>query len=277
MGETGARTVHYRVEGRELSLSFVGETAVGEDRVLLDTEDDLIKGTAFADRGYGLLPFLEPAGNALLRRELAAFLTDIIANYIEIDRETFRLVDYHRHVSAEQHAAIVEEVRHCFDVARFPIDMERLETRMSEICGVPLTVTMPSSGLRVFCLRVVRPFANDNNPPHRDVWLDRLKDAVNIYFPIVGSSALTSLPLVPGSHRWKESEIERTVAGAVVSGIKFTVPTVTGGAYPMNMIRPQPDENEVLVFSPYLIHGGARNLDREHTRVSLEVRFWRKK
>ncbi len=31
----------------------------------------------------------------------------------------------------------------------------------------------------------------------------------------------------------------------------------------------------MLLFSPYLIHGGAANREPDRTRVSLEMRFWR--
>ena len=43
----------------------------------------------------------------------------------------------------------------------------------------------------------------------------------------------------------------------------------------MDMVRPPVEENQVLVFSPYLVHGGAVNLNADVTRISLEVRFWR--
>ena len=126
-----------------------------------------------------------------------------------------------------------------------------------------------------FCVRVVRPRSRDNNPPHRDVWLDRLRHAINIYVPLAGSTALSSLPIVPGSHLWAESEIERTVSGARVNGIEFTVPSVVGSTKPLRIVRPDPGLNEFLVFSPYLIHGGAFNQLPDRTRVSLEMRFWR--
>ena len=42
------------------------------------------------------------------------------------------------------------------------------------------------------------------------------------------------------------------------------------------MTRPDPNPDEVLVFSPYLIHGGAVNLNEDMTRVSLEMRLWRR-
>jgi ectoine hydroxylase-related dioxygenase (phytanoyl-CoA dioxygenase family) len=41
------------------------------------------------------------------------------------------------------------------------------------------------------------------------------------------------------------------------------------------MIRPNPSENEVLVFSPYLVHGGGYNTNIDITRISLEMRFWK--
>jgi hypothetical protein len=55
----------------------------------------------------------------------------------------------------------------------------------------------------------------------------------------------------------------------------FTVPSVVGAAHPLVLERPNPGLNEVLVFSPYLIHGGAFNQQTDRTRVSLEMRFWR--
>jgi ectoine hydroxylase-related dioxygenase (phytanoyl-CoA dioxygenase family) len=93
--------------------------------------------------------------------------------------------------------------------------------------------------------------------------------------PFAGSTPRSSLPLVRGSHRWQEAEIERTVEGARVNGMTFTVPSVVGAAHPLVLERPNPALNEVLVFSPYLIHGGAFNQQADRTRVSLEMRFWR--
>jgi len=40
--------------------------------------------------------------------------------------------------------------------------------------------------------------------------------------------------------------------------------------------RPNPGENEMLLFSPYLVHGGGYNFNTDMTRISLEMRFWRK-
>lgn len=39
------------------------------------------------------------------------------------------------------------------------------------------------------------------------------------------------------------------------------------------MIRPNPNTNEVMIFSPYLIHGCSDNSNDDSTRMSLEIRF----
>jgi ectoine hydroxylase-related dioxygenase (phytanoyl-CoA dioxygenase family) len=41
------------------------------------------------------------------------------------------------------------------------------------------------------------------------------------------------------------------------------------------MIRPNPTEKQVLVFTPYMVHGGGYNSNKDETRVSLEMRFWK--
>lgn len=66
------------------------------------------------------------------------------------------------------------------------------------------------------------------------------------------------------------------MAGARVDDRVFTVPSVVSATRPLTMMRPSPGPNELLVFSPYLIHGGAFNQQKDLTRVSLEMRFWRR-
>jgi hypothetical protein len=84
---------------------------------------------------------------------------------------------------------------------------------------------------------------------------------------------------MPKSHHWPESKTERTSDGAkVVGGFSYSVPSVVGvRGEKFSMIRPNPNEDEVLVFSPYCVHGGAVNFNADLTRISLEMRFWRSK
>ena len=39
------------------------------------------------------------------------------------------------------------------------------------------------------------------------------------------------------------------------------------------MIRPNPQNDEFILFSPYLIHGCSSNTNADTTRMSIEIRF----
>ena len=189
--------------------------------------------------------------------------------------EAFTPGRYHEYVGTDEvHREVIQAVRGGFPMDRFPISLARVEGRVSEICGRPLTSRGPKMPSHSFYLRIVRPRSEDHNPPHRDVYLDRLRNAVNLYLPVSGSTGKSSLSLLPGSHLWPECRVERTARGARVDGVEFTVPAVTATDAPFAMVRPNPSDGEVLVFSPYLIHGGARNFNEDRTRISLEMRFW---
>ena len=58
------------------------------------------------------------------------------------------------------------------------------------------------------------------------------------------------------------------------NGTQYRVPALVDSAQPLHLLRPNPNPNEVLLFSPYLLHGGAVNLNTNQTRISLEMRFW---
>ena len=65
--------------------------------------------------------------------------------------------------------------------------------------------------------------------------------------------------------------------GALIDGVRYTVPAVTGVRRGWRMVRPQVRPNELMVFTPYAIHGGGVNRNCDRTRVSLEIRFWRRR
>lgn len=262
---------------QEIDYSIRGRRQYGRDEVLLDLDDNLIAGTPWSKKGYGVAPFLKGEDARRFREGIEEIFRSLLMKEGIRDLSGFRLEKYHRTVQGlpDVHARVVDQIRGCFPTSGFPIPVRRVVDRISQVCGVGLTVRNPVTGMEVFCLRVVRPQCRDFNPPHRDVWLDRLRNAINIYAPIAGSNEKSSLSLVPGSHLWKESEIERTREGAVVGKLAYTVPAVTSAKKRIRMVRPNPGPDEVLVFSPYLIHGGAANLNKDVTRVSLEMRFWR--
>ena len=268
-----------RLEINDDSITYAQGAAgiVGPDEILLDRDDNLVAGTAWEQQGYTLEPFLPRETRDRLRAGISDLVRDLLVELGVELREEFVLEQYHRAVDGHDdvHRQVARLAARGFPFRQFPMDLDLVIARIGGICGKPLRCGDPAAGENVFNLRVIRPRSNDNSPLHRDVWLDQLRNAVNIYVPLAGSNHLSSLALVPGSHLWKESEIERTESGAVVNAIRYTVPSVVGAVRRLEVVRPNPRSDEVLVFSPYLIHGGATNLNPDLTRVSLEMRFWR--
>ena len=66
-----------------------------------------------------------------------------------------------------------------------------------------------------------------------------------------------------------------TTGGAFFKNInkKYSVDAIVASKQPLNMIRPNPTENQLMLFSPYLIHGCSNNDNPDTTRISLELRF----
>lgn len=263
------------INHHEVTYQIEGETGPADERVLLATSVDLTANTAWAGAGYTVAPFLTSQQQTQLRDGLAELVREALRQAGRTVDSTVPMTDYHRLVGDDQalHLAVVDQLRE-IQQPRLPVPVAVLEARVGELCGRPVEAYNTFEMLRVFHLRIVRPGRSDNNPLHRDVWLPDYDDCLNIYVPVCGSTADSSLTLIPGSHWWPESRSERTSGGAVYNGTAYTVPGVKSLAGPAPIIRPNPGPDEVLVFSPYLLHGGAVNLNPDATRISLEMRFW---
>ena len=269
------KTVTYTIDDETVTFQVEGGVVRGTGDVLLAADDDVTAGCAWADAGFTVVPFLETDDQQKMKAGFTALIREEVEKLGVTVDEAFTPGRYHEYVDTDEvHVRVIETTRHGFPVHCLPFSLARVEALVSEICGRPLTSRGSNMPSHSFYLRIVRPRSADNNPPHRDVYLDRLRNAVNLYLPVSGSTEKSSLPLLPGSHLWPESVIERTADGARVDGVEFAVPAVTATDTLFAMVRPNPAEGEVLLFSPYLIHGGARNLNEDETRVSLEMRFW---
>lgn len=266
--------VSFYLRNKKISYEIIGDVEHGLDEVLLEQDDNLIQGQTWDPTGYTIAPFLEEP----LRKALVAGITLQIKKTLEqVTGHTlpqFTLEHYHQFVDDELHKKICQQL-YMTDTFKFPIDFQAVTQKVSEICGIPLTPWNPRLKNSVYCMRIVRPQKYDNNPLHKDVWIDTCRNALNTYIPICASNENSSLPLIPGSHYWKESDVLRTKKGSTVNSVHYTVPAVISTKYSFSdLMVPDPKPNEILLFSPYLIHGSAVN-DNELTRVSLEIRFWR--
>lgn len=267
--------MRYQVNNALLEYHAEGDRMTGEEKILLDSHIDITQHLPWNATGFSIEPLFskslfdqfEKTTNDLLVSLWKQAGIPVPAN-IQLDQ-------YHTVISQYSDHLLAVDKTKLLSVSDFPVDIRILEERISEICREKLEVKNPYDNQSIFHFRIIRPNTNDNNPLHRDVWLEDYKDCINLYIPVAGSNEESSIILIPESHQWPESKIERTKSGAIVNGVKFNVPAVTAIHGEFQAIRPNPLRNEVLVFSPYLIHGGAINLHPSKTRISMEIRLWK--
>lgn len=269
--------MHYHLNQKTIAINIEGESSFGSDNILSQQDDNLIENTDWKDRGYTIIPFFDPATLATLKKGLADYFIYAMRQAGFDVPDDFDITKYHRlpGLTQEKHLEVISTTK-LIEYPNFPIDPALVVELISDLVKVPLTLKNPQTGEEIYHLRIVRPNSSDFNPIHRDGWMDELKHSLNLYAGIAGSTELSSLCVVPGSHLWPESRVEKTINGAIMNGAQYNVPALIQAKEELNLIRPNPGENEVMVFTPYLIHGGAANLNADETRVSLELRLWRK-
>lgn len=268
----------YSIEGKSVRLSLSGASITGNDLCLLDHDDNLIAGCSWESQGYVVASMLDNCAFEVLQKGVFDLVREALLQAGAVLDESFSLDQYHSYCDSQQmHLSVIEFLRGRAAIENFPIDYRLLDDKVSEVCEKQVSCKVQSqiaSGF--FFIRLVRPMpCQDYNPPHKDVWIDRLRHGLNLYLPLAGSDENSSLALVPGSHLWNESVISRTLPGTHVNGVAFSVPSVVMPDDALKMDRPKVVTGQALLFSPYLIHGGAVNFNRDTTRVSLEMRFWR--
>jgi Phytanoyl-CoA dioxygenase (PhyH) len=268
--------MQYKVNEKTIEYHPVGEVSIGEPYCLIDQAQDLTAKTSWRDTGYTVETLFEDKLNDLFHWNAVELLFECWQRAGLVMPQNLKPEQYHRLVTAQSdHLRMIEETK-LLTADRFPVSIHLLEARISAACGESLIALNPYDGQEIFHFRIIRPGHGDNNPLHRDVWLHDYADCINLYIPVAGSNARSSLVLIPSSHRWEESRIEKTVGGAFINNQKFNVPAVTRIMGNYELIRPDPKPNEVLIFSPYLVHGGAVNLNDDLTRISIEIRLWKK-
>lgn len=267
----------YDVGGVKLSYEVEGECFFGDERVLLDDAIDLTSNTPWSSKGYTIEKLFSEADFSRFHQETEQLIRRCWIKAGLENAQGIELTRYHTCISDySMHRKCVDQTK-LLPIEDFPGGVGIIEDRISQMCGLPLQARNPFDDQSVFHFRVIRPSSTDNNPLHRDVWLEDYADCINLYIPVAGSNELSSLIIAPGSHRWPENKVERTRKGAKINGIQFNVPAVSSIRGDYEITRPNPSLNEVLLFSPYLIHGGAVNLNKDVTRISIELRLWIRK
>jgi hypothetical protein len=238
----------------------------GEDRVILSEDVNLLNGLDFNADGHAV--FAMQSYNTFLRSMVQSKIEDLTSQLLP------DISKYHLHISGEEHRKIINAMPwKKTDSPQIREFAEYMERRVSEILGKQVKIFNDD-----IWVRICRPSSvtdTDYNPCHRDVYLDFYRNIVNIYVPIVGSNELSSLTMQSGSHLWNERDLIVTKGGAYFknSGKKYSVDAIVQSRERLNMTRPNPREDEFIIFSPYLIHGCSSNENADMTRMSVEIRF----
>ncbi len=270
---------NFYINNEKYELNVNGEVIKGNDQILIKNEIDLTENTKWHSQGFIVKKFLGDLQQKNIINQVQEYFIKLIKRtFNKLSNLDLKLEDYHKYLNYNDHLAMLKIIENGISFDDININKEILENAVSEILNVSVSTKNPHSDEindKTFALRIIRPNCHDFNPPHKDVYLDRLKNGINIYLPIIGSNQNSSLPLMPKSHFLNENQIYRTKNGALINNVKFRVPCIIKTDSGLKLIRPNPKNDEILLFSPYLIHGGGLNLNSNLTRISLELRFWR--
>ena len=258
------RAVTTRIDGAPFGWEVRGNFSLGRgESSLYDAAHDKLQ-PLLGDAGQLVTPL--PDGFAAAARDV---IQDFLCEWgIPADLES-----YHRHVDDARHGEIISRSRK-LKMRELHMDGNALCEELSGRFGIKLNSRIPDLGGDHVIVRINRPNSADFNPPHRDGALSIWRNTVNLWIPIAGCDAQTSLPVAAGSHLWRECDCLQTAAGgASINGNSYNVPALIEyrGAE-INMHRMAVRFGEALLFTPYLLHGAAVN-QSSHSRISLELRL----
>jgi len=284
----------FTIDQEAYSYELEGDFFWGKDKVLFEEENSLIQYCDWRSQGYSILSFdysepvsvydSQPEGTekkAVEENLLTALYVAVTAAMRRIIGELgielpadFVPEHYHRYISNDAlHQQVIRQTR-WLTRKDIDIDWDRIEGLISAFLRTPVGFENPLLAEEIIILRISRPRSLDINPLHRDGYLDLWQHVINLWIPIAGCNARSSLPLLPGSHLWSEKHILRTASqGAAINGLTYHVPGIAKANRPLDLIRPRLQSGQALLFTPFLIHGSALNLNEDTTRFSLELRL----
>jgi hypothetical protein len=263
------------IDDSEFQFQVEGDFFWGKEELLYKKENSVISKTDWESLGYACFKiFKDYEFNKLKKSIYTNIIKALRLNNVVFDENNFTLSNYHNIVTTDTlHLKVIDITRNLTN-EDFNFDIDKVAERFGNLLGFNFTSWIEELKKTHIQIRINRPNSLDINPPHRDGYLSYWKDIINVWIPIEGCNEQTSLPVCPGSHLIKESDIYRTESkGAKINGNTYYVPCIlkTKDGI-LNMIRPNPKQGEALIFTPFLIHGAAVN-NSDITRVSLELRF----
>src|SRR5262249_25499605 len=154
VGECAVRS--WTLNGEDVPLVSDGPRGYGDPVVLLDADDDLTAGCAWADAGYTVAPFLTTALRDAMRREVAAFLEERL-RALGYAGPAVEWSGYHQVAAADPalHERFIAGVRRGFKVAEGPVPVGEIEAAVGRVCGRHVTAFSPHLRGAYGCFRIV--------------------------------------------------------------------------------------------------------------------------
>jgi len=191
---------------------------------------------------------------------------------LKIDKKkNFKVQKYHEMVSDNEHTKLIKKTRE-IDPKKFNQIKDKIYKVINKKYNLKFERNLKLKK-EICILRLNRPGKQDMNPPHRDGYIKSWSKCVNIWYMTSGCRKTSSLPLVPKSHLLTENKILVTKPKSKMNGIKYHVPIIFKILKKKNIpfLIPKIKPGQVLIFSPYLIHGFGYNFGL-NTRSAIELR-----
>jgi ectoine hydroxylase-related dioxygenase (phytanoyl-CoA dioxygenase family) len=263
------------IDGIPVDIDLTGSNLeFGSKRILAEQNNDTLKTQEWYPDGYTIHSILMPQEFNDLKSSIAKKIGDIFSQLsIKLPDEQI-LENYHIYIDNSNliHEKIINFTRN-LTFEDFDFNFEIIQKRISKLLKLPLSKNNHLLNTSYVIVRINRPESNDYNPPHRDAYLDLWENSINVWIPISGVGQSSTLPIAPRSHLISEDLVQRTVGESIVNGRRYHVPAITSWGGENQLIRPTVNYGEALIFTPYLIHGVAKNMQKNATRIALELRL----
>lgn len=248
----------------------------GNDIISINESDNLLSGSDYGNTGFFVTRILDDKNYVILKNRITSFIENRIETITGNKIANFTLDKYHTFVkNDEDHYKIANWEMEVSVLADFE---EMIRSVLSETVKKKLRlkkIVINDKLQDIIGFRIVRPSKGDENPFHRDSWMKQWENTLNVWIPVAGCKTENSLTIIENSHFWNDSRICRTKEGVIYNNKKFKVAAAVSTDYDIHLHTPNPVYGEALVFSPYLIHGNAKNNINDTTRVSIELRYER--
>lgn len=276
--------LYYNIDGKNKKITIPDSEKLflGSNHTLSNKENDITFKFDWYNDGFTVQKFLTDDEFNFIKSGIESSIKDIIVNTLGVDVSGFKLENYHKFVkSDEEHFKIVSKTRDLF-TKDFTFDVDYLIPKLEKILNIKITDYDSVNDYKAHIIvRINRPHSSDFNPPHKDMYEHYdgegyIPKFMNFWIPICGVNKNSVLPISPKSHLIPENQILRTTYGSNVNNHKYRVRLIKSWGDSNELIKPEVNYNEVLIFSSHLIHGLSLNEQDDTTRVALEFRLYEK-